>query len=52
METAKRLYCSQPTISHHISYLEDMFNLQLFHRKGKSVQLTKQGGIFWSMLSR
>ncbi|WP_152333508.1 LysR family transcriptional regulator [Bacillus sp. 37MA] len=34
-------------MSHHIRYLEDMLSLQLFHRKGKSVQLTKQREIFW-----
>ncbi|MEK3723360.1 LysR family transcriptional regulator [Paenibacillus sp. FSL H8-0034] len=44
-ETAKRLYCSQPTISNHIQQLEEMFKTTLFHRSGKTVQLTKQGEI-------
>src|SRR5690606_31178818 len=42
-ETAKRLYCSQPTISYHIQQLEEHFHTQLFHRSGKSVQLTNHG---------
>ncbi|MEI7026059.1 LysR family transcriptional regulator [Paenibacillus sp. y28] len=46
METAKRLYCSQPTITNHIHQLEDQFKTKLFHRSGKTVQLTKQGEIF------
>ncbi|MGF9713995.1 LysR family transcriptional regulator [Paenibacillus sp. JMULE4] len=46
METAKRLYCSQPTISNHIQQLEEQFQCKLFHRSGKNVQLTKQGEIF------
>jgi DNA-binding transcriptional LysR family regulator len=44
-ETAKRLYCSQPTISNHIQHLEELFKTTLFHRNGKNVQLTKQGEI-------
>jgi DNA-binding transcriptional LysR family regulator len=44
-ETAKRLYCSQPTISNHIQQLEELFKTTLFHRSGKQVQLTKQGEI-------
>ncbi|MEH6948757.1 LysR family transcriptional regulator [Bacillus sp. JJ634] len=44
-EAARRLYCSQPTISHHINKLEENFNSKLFHRSGKKVELTKQGEI-------
>jgi DNA-binding transcriptional LysR family regulator len=44
-ETAKRLYCSQPTISNHIQHLEELFNTTLFHRTGKNVELTPQGKI-------
>lgn len=42
-EAAKRLYCSQPTISHHIQQLEEHFDTQLFDRSGKSIQITQQG---------
>ncbi|OMF37596.1 transcriptional regulator [Paenibacillus sp. FSL H8-0548] len=42
-EAAKRLYCSQPTISHHIQQLEEQFKVILFYRTGKKVELTKQG---------
>jgi DNA-binding transcriptional LysR family regulator len=44
-EAAKRLYCSQPTISHHIQQLEEQFHADLFHRAGKQVRLTEQGEI-------
>ncbi|WP_419878124.1 LysR family transcriptional regulator [Brevibacillus centrosporus] len=44
-EAAKRLYCSQPTISHHIQQLEQQFSSQLFFRSGKQVELTKQGEV-------
>ncbi|NHN30579.1 LysR family transcriptional regulator [Paenibacillus sp. S3N08] len=44
-ETAKRLFCSQPTISNHIQHLEELFKTTLFLRTGKSVQLTKQGEV-------
>jgi len=46
IETAKRLYCSQPTISNHIQQLEEQFHCKLFYRNGKSIQLTKQGELF------
>lgn len=44
-EAAKRLYCSQPRISHHILQLERFFDTKLFTRSGKQVSLTKQGEI-------
>ncbi len=44
-EAAKRLHCSQPTISHHILQLEEQFRAPLFQRKGRQVQLTEQGKI-------
>ncbi|TBL77290.1 LysR family transcriptional regulator [Paenibacillus thalictri] len=48
IETAKRLYCSQPTITNHIHQLEEQFQTKLFHRSGKTVKLTKQGETFLS----
>jgi LysR family transcriptional regulator, transcriptional activator of the cysJI operon len=45
-EAAKRLYCSQPRISHHIQQLEEFFGTKLLIRAGKKVNLTKQGEIF------
>ncbi|MBD8006477.1 LysR family transcriptional regulator [Bacillus norwichensis] len=42
-EAAKRLYCSQPTISNHIHQLEQHFKTTLINRTGKAVKLTKQG---------
>lgn len=42
---AKKLYCSQPTISHHIRQLEAHLGAELIVRAGKTVQLTEQGRI-------
>lgn len=44
-ETAKRLYCSQPTITTQIQQLEEQFQAILFLRLGKKIELTKQGEV-------
>jgi DNA-binding transcriptional LysR family regulator len=46
-ETAKQMYCSQPTISSHIQQLEELLDAKLLVRSGRSVQLTPQGKIFY-----
>lgn len=40
---ARRLSVGQPTISTHVGNLEGRFGVELFHRRGRSVQLTKAG---------
>lgn len=42
-EAAKRLYLTQPTVSHHIKALEEFLNVELFYRAGNSVKLTEGG---------
>lgn len=42
-ETARLLNMSQPTLSKHISQLEKQLRLQLFHREGNSLRLTRLG---------
>ena len=42
-ETARILNMSQPTLSKHISQLEKELRLQLFHRMGNSLRLTRMG---------
>lgn len=44
-ETAKRLFCSQPTVTQHIKQLEKELNCELIHRKKNPVELTAQGKI-------
>lgn len=44
-EAARRLYCSQSTISHHINKLEQNFDAKLFNRSRVKVELTKQGEV-------
>jgi DNA-binding transcriptional LysR family regulator len=41
----RRLYCSQPTVSHHIQQLEQHFDTVLYHRSGRTIHLTEQGEI-------
>ncbi|WP_245980125.1 helix-turn-helix domain-containing protein [Peribacillus asahii] len=48
-EAARRLYCSQPTISHHINKLEENFDSKLFHRSGRKVELTSKVKFYCTM---
>lgn len=40
---AKLLNVGQPTVSTHVRALEDHFKVELFHRRGRSVELTEIG---------
>jgi DNA-binding transcriptional LysR family regulator len=40
---AKRLNIGQPTVSMHVSALEQQFGVELFHRRGRRVELTSVG---------
>ncbi len=40
---AQALNVGQPTISTHVKALEDHFRVELFHRRGRTVQLTATG---------
>ncbi len=40
---AKRLNIGQPTVSMHVSALEAQFGVELFHRRGRRVELTAIG---------
>ena len=42
-QTAKELYLTQPTISAHISALEEELGVQLFVRTTKGVRVTEEG---------
>jgi DNA-binding transcriptional LysR family regulator len=41
--TAKQLHLSQPTVSQHIQSLEKYFGTKLFHRTGRTIELTDSG---------
>lgn len=51
-KAAEKLFCTQPTISHHIRHLEETLGAPLFYRSGKTVFLTKQGEIFYDYASK
>lgn len=42
-KTADALHITQPAVSQHIKYLEDLYGLPLIAEKGKSFALTSQG---------
>lgn len=42
-DTAKRLFCSQPTVSQHIQQLEKSFECSLIVRNKRQIELTAQG---------
>lgn len=44
-EAAKKLFCSQPTVTQHIKQLEQEFTCQLINRRNKQIELTQQGEI-------
>jgi DNA-binding transcriptional LysR family regulator len=45
---ARKLFITQPTISNHISKLEEELNITLLIRNKKEVKLTKQGEIIYN----
>lgn len=46
---ARRLNVGQPTISSHVSNLEGRFGAELFHRKGRTIQLTPTGRMLYDI---
>lgn len=46
---ARRLYLSQPAVSLHISNLEKQLGLELFHRNGRTIQLSDAGRVLLPM---
>ncbi|MGL5438979.1 MAG: selenium metabolism-associated LysR family transcriptional regulator [Filifactoraceae bacterium] len=47
-KAARELYLTQPTLSTHIQALERELNIDLFKRKGRNIELTKAGEVFFS----
>lgn len=48
-EAAKQLHVTQPTVSHHISLLEEDFGVRLFEREGGGLELTEAGRLLLPM---
>lgn len=42
-EAARKLYCSQPSVSQHIKYLEKHYDAKLVVRRHNRIELTEQG---------
>lgn len=51
-EAAKKLYMTQPAISHAIHNLEEELNLLLFERRGKRIYLNEHGKTFLKYTQR
>ena len=49
---AKRLSLSQPTITQQVRHLERMFGVELFHRRGRRVELSEVGRTLLSATER
>ncbi len=50
-QAAKELFITQPSLSGSISSLEEELGLELFHRQGRSIKLTKYGQKFYEYVS-
>lgn len=48
-QTAKRLHLTQSSVSQHIKSLENQLEVELFHRKGRSLEITEAGRILLPM---
>lgn len=48
-QTAKRLHLTQSSVSQHIKSLETQLEVELFHRKGRSLEITEAGRILLPM---
>lgn len=44
-EAAKKLFCSQPTVTQHIQQLEQYYDAKLIVRQNRTHELTKQGEV-------
>lgn len=42
-KTAKNLHITQPAVTHHIHYIENIYNIKLFTYTGKNLILTEKG---------
>mgnify|MGYP003558054317 FL=1 len=51
-ETAKRLFCSQPTVSQHIQQLESGYNCKLIKRHKRAIELTDKGNLLLQYAKR
>lgn len=49
---ARLLGISQPTVSAHLTHLETQFGVELFHRKGRGVELTELGRLLHEVTHR
>lgn len=51
-QAAKKLYLTQPSVSHAIKQLEDRCGMTLFYRTSKGVELTPEGSVLYSYVEQ
>lgn len=44
-EAAKKLFCTQPTVTQHIQQLEQHYKAKLINKQNRTIELTKQGEV-------
>ncbi len=49
-KTAKNLHMTQPAVTHHIHYIESLYNIKLFTYTGKNLNITEQGKVLRELL--
>lgn len=51
-QAAKKLYLTQPSVSHAIKQLEERFGVPLFSRTARGVELTQEGAVLYSYIEQ
>jgi len=51
-QAAKKLYLTQPSVSHAIKQLEDRFGMKLLYRNAKGVSLTQEGEVLYAYIEQ
>jgi len=51
-QAAKKLYLTQPSVSHAIKQLEERFGVALFSRTARGVELTQEGAVLYAYIEQ
>lgn len=51
-KTAKKLNITQPAVSQHIKYLEELYDVNLIKKEGRKVSLTEEGKILYDHIDK
>jgi DNA-binding transcriptional LysR family regulator len=51
-KTAEKLNITQPAVSQHIKYLEEMYGVSLIKKEGRKTSLTEEGKILYEHIQK